>query len=46
MSGKVIEKINSQKAYLEIEFDDAASGVYFVNIKSKNKASTYKIVKE
>lgn len=46
ISGKVIEKINSQKAYLEIEFDDAASGVYFVNIKSKNKASTYKIVKE
>lgn len=46
ISGKVIKKTNSRKAYIEIEFDSTASGVYFVNIKSKTKASTYKIIKE
>ena len=46
ISGKVIKKTNSQKAHIEIEFDSTASGVYFVNIKSKTKASTYKIIKE
>jgi hypothetical protein len=46
ISGKVIKKTNSQKAHVEIEFDSTASGVYFVNIKSKTKASTYKIIKE
>ncbi|APY08054.1 hypothetical protein BWZ20_06965 [Winogradskyella sp. J14-2] len=46
ISGKVIKKTNSQKAYIEIEFDSTASGVYFVTIKSKTKASNYKIIKE
>lgn len=46
ISGKVIRKTNSRKAHIEIEFDSTASGVYFVNVKSKTKASTYKIVKE
>ena len=46
ISGKVIKKTNSQKAHIEIEFDSTASGVYFVNIKSKTKASTFKIIKE
>ncbi|MBL85869.1 MAG: hypothetical protein CMO82_04335 [Winogradskyella sp.] len=46
ISGKVIKKINSRKAHIEIEFDSTASGVYFVNVKSKTKASTFKIIKE
>ena len=46
ISGKVVRKTNSRKAHIEIEFDSTASGVYFVNVKSKTKASTYKIVKE
>ncbi|WP_426432336.1 M28 family peptidase [Winogradskyella sp. HB-48] len=46
ISGKVIKKTNSRKAHIEIEFDSTASGVYFVNVKSKTKASTYKIIKE
>lgn len=46
ISGKVIKKTNSRKAYIEIKFDSMASGVYFVNIKSKTKVSTYKIIKE
>ena len=46
ISGKVVKKVNSQKAHIEIELDSTASGVYFVNIKSKTKASTYKIIKE
>ncbi|WP_138432920.1 M28 family peptidase [Winogradskyella algicola] len=46
ISGKVIKKTNSQKAHVEIEFDSTVSGVYFVNIKSKTKASTFKIIKE
>ena len=46
ISGKVVKKVNSRKAYIEIEFDSIASGVYFVNIKSKTKASTFKIIKE
>ena len=46
ISGKVIRKTNSQNNYIEIKFDSIASGVYFVNIKSKTKASTYKIIKE
>lgn len=46
ISGKVVKKTNSRKDYIEIEFDNTASGVYFVNIKSKTKASTFKIIKE
>ncbi|MEF3077791.1 M28 family peptidase [Winogradskyella poriferorum] len=46
ISGKVVKKTNSQKTYIEIPFDSITSGVYFVNVKSKTKASTYKIIKE
>ena len=46
ISGKVVKKTNSQKTYIEIPFDSIASGVYFVNVKSKTKASTFKIIKE
>lgn len=46
ISGKVVKKTNSRKAHIEIEFDSTASGVYFVNVKSKTKASTFKIIKE
>lgn len=46
ISGKVIQKTNSRKAQVEIKLDSTASGVYFVTVKSKTKASTYKIVKE
>ncbi|MDY2585805.1 M28 family peptidase [Winogradskyella aquimaris] len=46
ISGRVVKKTNSRQDYIEIEFDSTASGVYFVNIKSKTKASTFKIIKE
>ncbi len=44
--GKVVDKQNSQKRYIEIEFDNVPSGVYFVTLKTETKSSTYKIVKD
>lgn len=44
--GKTINTFKSQSEHFEIDFKNNASGVYFVNLVSKTKSSTFKIVKE
>ncbi|MBC2844260.1 M28 family peptidase [Winogradskyella flava] len=46
ISGKMVRKANSREQHIEIELKDMSSGVYFVNLKSQTKSSTFKIVKE
>ena len=46
ISGKIVKVQQSNKEHIEIDFKETASGVYFVNVKSATKSSTFKIVKE
>ncbi|WP_296380584.1 M28 family peptidase [Winogradskyella sp.] len=46
ISGKIINTFKSRKEYFEIDFKKNVSGVYFVNVATKTKSSTFKIVKE
>ena len=46
ISGKIINRIKSQKRLTEINLENESSGIYFVNIISKTKSSTFKIIKE
>ena len=46
ISGKIINTLVSQKERIEINLEKESSGVYFVNIVSKTKSSTFKIIKE
>ena len=46
ISGKIIKTLMSQRVNIEIDFEQESSGVYFVNIASKTKSSTFKILKD
>ncbi len=46
ISGKIINTVKSQKRLTEINLENESSGIYFVNIISKTKSSTFKIIKE
>jgi len=46
ISGKIINTVKSQKRLTEINLENESSGIYFVNITSKTKSSTVKIIKE
>jgi hypothetical protein len=46
ISGKIINTVKSQKRRTEINLENESSGIYFVNIISKTKSSTLKIIKE
>ncbi len=48
MPGKVLQakKINNPSGILEINLSDYSSGVYFINIVTKNNKLTYKIIRE
>jgi len=46
ISGKIINTLVSQKERIEIDLENESTGVYFVNIASKTKSSTFKIIKE
>ena len=46
ISGKLLSTHNSEKNYIEIDFKNYTSGIYFITIASKSKASTFKMVKE
>ena len=46
ISGKKIRTLNTKKDYLEIDVNDLTSGIYFIEITSQTKSSTFKIVKE
>ncbi|MFK7834080.1 MAG: M28 family peptidase [Winogradskyella sp.] len=45
ISGKTINKFQSEKSYVEVDFKKYASGIYFITIASESKASTFKMVK-
>ncbi|WP_344715896.1 M28 family peptidase [Winogradskyella damuponensis] len=46
VSGKMIYKNTFRQGSFEIDFKNKPSGVYFINVVSKTKASTFKIVKD
>ena len=46
ISGKKIRTLNTKKDYLEIDVNDLGTGIYFIEITSQTKSSTFKIVKE
>ncbi len=46
ITGKILKVSKSRKEHLEIDFNKYPTGVYFVHVDSKTKASTFKIVKE
>ena len=46
ISGKNIRTLNTKKDYLEIDVNDLTTGIYFIEITSQTKSSTFKIVKE
>ena len=46
ITGKIVRRAQSQNELIEIEFNDMASGVYFVTVASDTKSSTFKIIKE
>ena len=46
ISGKIINTLMSKKEHIEINLEKESLGIYFVNIASKTKLSTFKIIKE
>jgi hypothetical protein len=46
ISGKIINTLTSKKEHISINLENELSGIYFVNIASKTKSSTFKIVKK
>ncbi|MCA0132583.1 M28 family peptidase [Winogradskyella alexanderae] len=46
ISGKVVSVIESNESLIELNLSRNSNGVYFVNVSSDKKASSYKIVKE
>jgi hypothetical protein len=46
ISGKIIETYTSQNESISIDLENQSSGIYFVNVASKTKSSTYKMIKD
>jgi hypothetical protein len=46
ISGKIIETYTSQNESIFINLENQSSGIYFVNVASKTKSSTYKMIKD
>lgn len=46
ISGKIITTLMSKKEHISINLENESSGIYFVNIASMTKSSTFKIIKE
>lgn len=46
ISGKAVKELTTEKELIEIGLNTLSAGVYFVNINSDTKSSTFKIVKE